>query len=292
MIHYIENEFFRIGVNTLGAELSVIESLKTHKSFLWNADPAVWANHSPVLFPIVGGLKNNSYHFQGNSYTLPRHGFIRNNQKIRLTEHTESSLTFGLTYDEDSLKTYPFYYEFEITYTLFASRIVVSYKVKNHGSGDMLFSLGAHPAFRCPLHENETYEDYYLEFEKPETDATHLLSKEGLLSGETSPVLNDTNILHLNNHLFDKDALIFKSLQSRQVSLRSTRSQQVITVQFEGFPYLGLWAKPNAHFICIEPWLGIADRADTDQDFEKKEGILTLKSKHIFTAAYSIEITE
>ncbi len=292
MKYSIQNEFIKISVNETGAELSAIESIKTGQNFLWSGDPAIWANHSPVLFPIVGGLKNNTYTYKGSTYTLPRHGFIRNNKKIQLTEQTESSLTFGLTFDQESLTSYPFEFEFSITYTLFKNRIVVSHLIKNHGSDEMLFSVGAHPAFRCPLHENETYEDYYLEFEKPETDSTWLLSPEGLVSSETRPVLHNTNILHLNRSLFDHDALIFKNLLSRQVSLRSTKSPQVVTVQYEDFPYLGLWAKPNAHFVCIEPWLGIADSAETDQNLETKEGILTLKSKHHFTAAYSVEISE
>jgi galactose mutarotase-like enzyme len=292
MEHQIENEFLKISVNQTGAELSRIESVKTGQSFLWDGDPAFWPNHSPVLFPIVGGLKDNSYFYNGKSYSLPRHGFIRGNKKIQLTNQTENSLTFGLVTDDESFLVYPFQFEFSITYTLFANRVVVSHLIKNHGQGDMFFSVGAHPAFGCPLHEGETYEDYYLEFEKPETDSTWVLSAEGLVTEESKPTLHNTNVLHLSRTLFDHDALIFKNLKSCQVSLRSTKSQQVLTVQYEDFPYLGLWAKPNAPFICIEPWLGIADSTDTNQDLATKEGIIGLKSKHHFSAAYSIEINE
>jgi len=292
MIHQIENEYFKITVNETGAELTSVTSIRTGQSFMWNGDPNIWANHSPVLFPIVGGLKDNTYYYKNKAYSLPRHGFVRNNKKIRLADRTDSSLTFTLSFDDESLASYPFEFQFSITYTLFKNRVVVSHLIKNLGHEEMFFSVGAHPAFQCPLHDGESYEDYYLEFEKPETDSTWLLSGEGLVSTESKPVLHNTNVLHLNRTLFDKDALIFKNLQSRQISLRSTKSAQVITLQYEDFPYLGLWAKPNAPFVCIEPWLGIADSVDTNQNLETKEGILTLKAKQHFIAAYSIEISE
>ena len=292
MIHQIENEYFKIVVNEIGAELTSITSRRTGQNFIWSGDPEIWANHSPVLFPIVGGLKDNTYYYKNKAYSLPRHGFIRNNNKIRLAHQTDASLSFMLTFDHDTLTSYPFEFEFTITYTLLANRIIVSHLVKNQGNEDMFFSVGAHPAFRCPLHDGESYEDYYLEFEKPETDSTWLLSQNGLVLSESKPILHNTNILHLNRAMFDNDALIFKNLESRQISLRSTKSPQVITLQYEDFPYLGLWAKPDAPFVCIEPWLGIADSIDTNQNLETKEGILTLKAKHHFMAAYSVEINE
>jgi galactose mutarotase-like enzyme len=291
MLYTIQNEFLKITVNETGAELTSIESVRTGQQFMWSGNPDIWPNHAPVLFPIVGGLKDNTYYYQGKPYALPRHGFIRNNKKIKMTGQTEDSLTLSLKFDEESLMVYPFQFEFAITFTLFANRVVVSHFVRNHGKEDMLFSVGAHPAFRCPLHEGETYEDYYLEFEQVETDATWLLTGDGLVSDQIRPVLHNTNILHLNRGMFDQDALIFKNLKSRQVSLRSTKSAQVVTLSYENFPYLGLWAKPNAPFICIEPWLGIADSADTTQNLTVKEGIQTLKANHHFSAAYTIEIS-
>jgi galactose mutarotase-like enzyme len=290
--YQIANDVLKITVNETGAELAGIESVVSGRQFLWGGDPSVWANHSPVLFPIVGGLKDNTFIYKEGSYSLPRHGFIRNNHKIKLTAQSDSSLTFTLTFDEETLAKYPFEFEFQITYTLYQHRIVVSHLVKNHGAGNMYFSLGAHPAFRCPLNSHESYEDYYLEFAEVETDSTWELTSEGLVSERTRPVLHRSNVLHLTKSMFDHDALIFKNLKSRRVSLRSTKSQQVISVEFEDFPYLGLWAKPGAPFICIEPWLGIADSVDTNQQLENKEGILTLATNHSFSAAYSIEIRE
>ncbi|WP_221391882.1 aldose 1-epimerase family protein [Dyadobacter sp. NIV53] len=292
MKYTIENEKLLISVNLTGAELCQIQSVQTGKEFMWDANPDVWASYSPVLFPVIGAIKNGFVKYNEREYAVPRHGIVRNNPNVKLVRKTENSLTFGLQYDDVTLKIYPFKFEFQITYTLYDNRIIVSHEVTNHGDEPMLFSLGGHPAFKCPLSDDEVYEDYYLEFEQVETESTWLLEKDGLVGNHTKPILHNTNVLHLNGHLFDHDALIFKTLKSTQVSLRSTKSGQVITLHYADFPYLGIWAKPNANFVCIEPWLGIADNADSDQNLENKEGILNLESKAVFKALYSIEISE
>jgi galactose mutarotase-like enzyme len=292
MNYSIKNDHLKISIQETGAELCEIQSTVTGRDYLWDANPDIWASHAPVLFPVIGAIKNGFAKYKGGEYAVPRHGIVRNNADVKLIEETENSLTFGLKYSEETLKIYPFQFEFLITYSLDGNKIVVHHRVLNHGSEEMLFSLGAHPAFKCPLHEDETYEDYYLEFEAVENDSTWLLSKDGLVSNETRPVLEHTNVLHLNAHLFDGDALIFKHLISKQVSLRSTKSGQVVTVHYDDFAYLGIWAKPGGHFVCIEPWLGIADSADSDQNFETKEGILKLAAGASFEATFAIEINE
>lgn len=259
---------------------------------MWDADPSVWASHAPVLFPVIGAIKNGFVKYKGEAYAVPRHGIVRNNPNVQLVSETIDSLIFGLTSDAESLEIYPFQFDFRVTYKLDGANIEVIHEVTNQGDGEMLFSLGGHPAFRCPLRDGEVYEDYYLEFETVEDAPTWLLEANGLVGNQTKPVLEHTNILHLHSHLFDADALIFKSLQSKKVALRSTKSAQVITVAYPDFPYLGVWAKPGGHFVCIEPWLGIADHADSDQDFEKKEGILKLAASETFRAKFTIGIHE
>ena len=292
MNYSIENEFLKISVQETGAELAQIQSTVTGKDFLWDADPNVWASHAPVLFPVIGAIKDGFVNYKGKQYAVPRHGFIRNNADVKLVTQAPDSLTFGLKASEKTLAIYPFEFEFLITYSLDENKIVVNHEVTNHGNDEMLFSLGGHPAFKCPLHEDEVYEDYYLEFYAVENDSTWLLAKNGLVENQTKPILENTNMLHLNKHLFDNDALIFKHLVSKQVSLRSTKSSQVITVHYDDFKYLGIWAKPGGNFVCIEPWLGIADNADSDQNFETKEGILKLAAGEKFEAKFVIEISE
>ena len=292
MEHTIANEYLHISVKETGAELCRIQSSKTGRDFMWNADPAVWSSYAPVLFPVIGAIKNGFVKYLGEEYAVPRHGIVRNNANVKLTGKTATSLTFSLKFSDETLKIYPFEFEFEIIYRLEAHQIFVDHRVINHGNAEMLFSLGGHPAFKCPMNADEAYEDYYLEFEAVENDSTWLLTKDGLVGNDTRSVFDNTNILHLNHQMFENDALIFKHLVSNQVSLRSTKSAQVVTVHFADFPYLGIWAKTNGNFVCIEPWLGIADSADSDQDFETKEGILKLSGGKAFEASFSIEIHE
>ncbi len=259
---------------------------------MWDFDPTIWKSTAPVLFPIVGALKEGSYIWKGEKYSLPRHGFIRDNPQLLLTGITAGSLTFGMSYSKETHKVYPFDFEFSIRFLLEGTKIRVIHQVTNTGNSALLFSLGAHPAFKCPIQPDEKYEDYYLEFEVPENSSTWLLHETGTILDQTAPVFNGSNILPLTHELFSKDALVFKDLKSRKVTLRSRKSKEALSVSYEDFPYLGIWAKTNGDFVCIEPWLGIADRWDTDQRFENKEGILQLATGAVFEATYIVEIHE
>ncbi len=290
--HTIENDKFRISVKETGAELCSMLSRKSNIEYIWNADPDVWGAHAPNLFPVIGCLKDGGFIYQGKEYKCPKHGFVRNNKKVTLAASTHNSLTFSLKYDDDSLLVYPFKFEFTIKYTLEGNNLRIEHKIINHGENEMLFSLGGHPGFTCPLHPSEKYEDYYLEFEKSETAQSWRVQKDGLIGKETIPVFEDPKIINLHPHLFDDDALVFKNLNSSRVSLKSKKSQQVLSMDFEGFSYLGIWAKPNANYVCIEPWIGISDSVDSDRNFETKEGLIRLQANKIFVATYSITVDE
>ena len=287
----LENKQLKIAVKKTGAELCEITSVKNNTEFMWDANPEVWGSYAPNLFPIIGALKNDSYLFENQEYNLPKHGIIRNNGAVILQEQTENSLTFKLTFNENSLKNYPFKFEFFITYKLVNNTIELLHTVKNVDDKPMYFSLGGHPAFKCPIYENEHYDDYFLEFEHTENSKTHLINMaNGLISKETKPIFNNTNKLPLTHHLFDEDALIFKDLKSKKVILKSKSHGEILSVSYSDFSYLGIWAKPTGNYVCIEPWLGIADNEDTNQDFKTKEGILKLDAGNTFKAIYTIEI--
>ncbi len=287
----LQNNKLKIAVQDIGAELCKITSVKHKTDFMWDADPNVWGSFAPNLFPIIGALKEDSYIFEGKTYTLPKHGFIRHNNAVTLDKQTENSLIFKLTSNAETLKSYPFNFEFYISYTLNGNCIEVAHTVKNLDTKTMYFSLGGHPAFKCPVFENENYEDYYLEFEYPENSKRHLINMEnGLISSETKSVLEHTNILPLTQNLFNEDALIFKDLKSRKVALKSKQKGNILTVSYKDFQYLGIWGKPNGNYVCIEPWLGIADAVNTNQDFKTKEGIIALSQSETFKAIYTIEI--
>ncbi|MCF8716298.1 aldose 1-epimerase family protein [Joostella atrarenae] len=285
----IKNTLLQIDITKVGAELCSIKN-NDNQEYIWQADPKIWGSHAPVLFPIIGGLKNNLFYYQGEEYTVPKHGFIRHNEALKITNHQEHSITFQYKYDSETLKTYPFKFEFNITFSLNDKVLTVSHEVINHDSEKMLFSLGGHPAFKCPLKDNQNYDDYSLVFEEKETSNRHLINDKGLQNGRTLPFLENTDTLQLKHELFNEDALIFKDLKSKRISLTHKTNGKVVTVSYPDFDYVGIWAKPDGDFVCIEPWLGITDHEDTNGDFDKKEGIISLAGKNTFKAEYTIEI--
>jgi galactose mutarotase-like enzyme len=288
----IDSEYFSIGIKEIGAELCSIKSKHSGKEYMWQANPEVWAAHAPNLFPIIGCLKGGSFIYGGMEYACPKHGFVRNNDKIALVEKTATQATFALSHSVETLMVYPFEFEFRIQFALNTNILHINHSVMNHGDEALLFSLGGHPAFRCPVNENESYSDYFLEFEKPETAQSWQVQKDGYIDKDTVPVFDTPTTIRLHPHLFDNDALVFKNLNSNSVCLKSNKSSQKLTVYFPDFDYLGIWAKPNAAFVCIEPWLGIADSYNSDRHFENKEGLIKLEADQQFHATYSIEISE
>ncbi len=290
-MHILQNNKLKIAVKNIGAELCEISSIKNKTPFMWDANPNVWNSYAPNLFPIIGALKNDTYLFENKKYNLPKHGFVRHSKNIKLQKQTENSLTFVLFYDEESLKSYPFKFEFYITYLLVDNNVQVIHSVKNCDDRTMHFSVGGHPAFKCPVFENENYSDYSLEFEHVENAKTHLINmNNGLISSKTEPILENSDNIKLTHDLFKRDALVFKDLKSKKVTLKSKLNGNILSVSYHDFPYLGIWAKPEGDYVCIEPWLGIADSENTNQDFKTKEGILHLQAGKTFEASYTIEI--
>ena len=197
---------------------------------------------------------------------------------------------FRFTWDQESLQNYPFKFELDMVFTLLEKTLIVKHIVTNLGNEDMPYSVGGHPAFNCPLNEGEEYEEYSLEFEYKETDSTWMVEPDGLIGLDQRLVLDNTKTLHLHRHLFDDDALIFKNLKSREVKLCHNTKGAILSMKFDDFDYLGIWAKPGAPFVCIEPWLGIGDSSDSNQVFADKEGLLFLEPKQSETKSYSITV--
>lgn len=290
-MYSIKNELLNIGIKAKGAELSQITSAKHQTEFMWQADPKFWGSSAPNLFPIIGCMKEDFYTYEGQTYKMPKHGFARHNENFTVSNQTDSSITFVLTSDETLYALYPFKFELHITYTLTENTLSVHHKVKNLDIKPLYFSLGGHPAFNCPINADEEYNDYFLEFEKPEESPSYLLNmSSGLLTEHTKPVFTEGNIIKLRPDLFDEDALIFKSLNSRVINLKHKSEGLLLKVNFEDFKQLGIWAKPNAPYVCIEPWLGYADLETTDQNIKTKDGILELEAASTFSAAYHISI--
>ncbi|HVW95214.1 MAG TPA: aldose 1-epimerase family protein [Mucilaginibacter sp.] len=285
----LENDFLKIAISTKGAQLTSFYNKKTQTEQLWQADPEVWPWHAPNLFPVVGGLINNELLVDGKAYSMGRHGFARQSEFI-LLENDEEHAMFSLPSNEKTLAVFPYKFDFQVLYTLIDNALRVTYKLISHDKKTVYFSVGAHPGFRVPFNEGEKYEDYYLEFEAGEKLVTHMLSADGFFNGDEHPVDAPNGKLRLTRDLFNADALVFKNLQSREVTIKSDRHDKSLSVEFPHFNYLGVWAKPGADFVCIEPWLGCADTAGKQADISQKEDIQQLEPGHVFEAAFFISV--
>lgn len=279
------SELLQVVIHHQGAELS---SVKNHSGleYIWQADKSVWARHAPVLFPIVGKLKGNTYCINEKNYELNQHGFARDSV-FSLVSHTTTSCTFELTSDEESRKKFPFDFIFQISYTLDKDTLHTHYKIINPSEQTLLFSVGAHPGFNCPLETDELFEDYYLKFEKTNLSITQL--NGGLLSEQTIPLKLEEDGLRLNSHTFDKDALVFENNQINTISLLSKKSTRKIQLDCKNWPYFGVWSKKGcSNFICLEPWYGVADKENTNHVFAEKAGLIKLEAKKQFDCSFSI----
>ncbi len=286
-MYSISNSKLVITVIPLGAELQSIFNKENSLEYLWDAGPE-WPKKSPVLFPIVGGLKNGRYSFEDKEYEMSRHGFARD-MVFNIREHTEDSIVLFFESDRATRIKYPFDFKFLVTYKVYDQTLNISYRVENTGARGMFFSVGGHPAFRVPIGGKTNYEDYRLEFEEDEEAGRWPLSAEGLLL-ETPLSFLSGRVVPLAKDLFSKDALVFKQLNSKAVSILSDKHANGLKVSFPGFPYLGIWAAKNADFVCIEPWCGVADGVNATGEIMEKEGINRLEAGTFFERTFSVTV--
>lgn len=278
----INNSAFSAIITTKGAELI---SFKKNNSteYIWEGNPNFWGKHSPVLFPIVGTLKNDSYTYKNKTYHLSRHGFARDKEFIVISS-SENQAIFSLKSDDETKKVYPFDFEFQMIYTLVENNLNIHYKIKNNSDGQLPFSIGAHPAFALP----EKFTNYSLEFEHFENLISHQL-EDGLISNKTIEIPQNEKSISLDYPLFENDALIFKTLKSKSVTILENKNP-LLKVKFNDFKSLGLWTVKNAPFICIEPWLGYSDTLKATGNILEKEAIQILEANQTFDCSFDIEI--
>jgi galactose mutarotase-like enzyme len=278
----IKNTFLTATINSFGAELCSLKN-NENKEFIWEGNLDFWGKHSPILFPIVGTLKNNSYQYNESEYHLSRHGFARD-MDFELVDKKENFVTFSIQSSEETLEVYPFIFELQITYTLDNNSLSIEYKVINKGKSEIPFSIGAHPAFALPGNFN----DYSIQFEKEELLEYYLLEND-LISNQTKKLELENKLVSLNYQLFKNDALIFKTLESKSLII-SKNKNPLLKVSFKDFPSLGIWTKMNAPFLCIEPWFGYSDTNENSGNLFEKEGIQILEENKTFQSEFSIEI--
>ncbi|MGN0394950.1 MAG: aldose 1-epimerase family protein [Coprococcus sp.] len=286
----LENQKMVVLINSFGAELSSIVEKNTKVEYMWNADERYWKRNAPVLFPIVGSLKNKEYLYEGKAYPMGQHGFARD-MEFEVISVNDTEAWFGLRYNEETLEKYPFKFYLQIGYKLSDNKINVLWKVVNEDNKDMYFSIGGHPAFMCPLAEGEKQSDYSLKFDTKNDLTYSLLSANGLVEREGLLLKNNNGSCCITSDMFDNDALIIEGNQAHEVSLVKPDGTAYLTVTFDA-PLFGLWspAKKNAPFICIEPWYGRCDKESFSGTLEDREYSNKLMPGETFEKNYTIKI--
>ncbi len=279
-----ENQYVSIEVKQYGAELASFKSKESGIEYLWQGNPDVWYGQSPVLFPIVGTLLNNKYKVDGCEYEMFRHGIARK-RDFELKEQGDGYLILTQSWNEESLTKYPYKYTLDIEFRLDGKKLTVTHTVKNSDNKTMYFSIGAHPGFNCKIGD-------YLEFEENETLRCEKINADALLDGVNYPTLNNEKIFEITANVFDDDAHVLSGMKSDTLYLKSNFRNEVIKFNFGKAPYLGLWAKPGAEYVCIEPWYGINDTPAETPDFSQKRAIESLDEGKEFIFPWSAEIIE
>ncbi len=276
----LKNERLEVSINEKGAEIRRV-TLDGVDQF-WSGDPTYWQGVAPVLFPVCGGLRDDKFIFDGKEYNMPKHGFGRFLDFVP-EKVGKYSVTMLATDTPETFESYPWHFEFRITFTLRSTVLEVRYDVKNISDNRMYFSVGSHEAYACP----EGIEDYDIIFPQKETLNAYVLDGT-LLTQEADTIIKDSNVLPLYTKFFDIDALVFKNVISRSATLRNRKTGRSVTVEFPDRDYLLLWTKPGAGYICIEPWCGIPGTVGDDYEIEKKEGIKSVESGDTFTSVHKI----
>jgi galactose mutarotase-like enzyme len=276
-------------IQPLGAQLYALQDAGK-RDLMWNGDPAVWSGRAPLLFPIVGTLVDDTYRLAGSAYHLSRHGFARN-KIFSLVEATPSSALFRLRWDEATMQVYPFPFDLDVRFTLEELTLTVVASVRNLGAHDMPASFGFHPALRWPLPYGEPRSAHFIVFESDEPAPIRRVGPKGTVIAAAVPTPVTGQSLALRDELFVDDALIFDQVASRRLWYGASSGPRV-QIDFPDTPYLGIWTKPGAQFMCVEPWHGYADPQGFSGDFRTKPGVFLVAPGEEKQCAMSITLCD
>lgn len=279
MYYRIENEFLTCEIDDMGAQLHSLVMKENGKEYIWQGNPDIWYGQAPVLFPVIGQLIDDKFRYNGVEYTMPKHGLARK-LLFNVKECEGAKAVFSLVSDENTLKSYPFEFELLVTFELKEKSLVNTMTVVNKTNGDMYFSIGAHPGFNCKIGD-------VIEFEQPETLETERIDSDNLLIPEKFPVIVNSKEIVITEDIFKKDALILSGIKSKKLTING---ENEIEFTFGDCPVLGIWAKPGAPYVCIEPWYGINDDRDVKDDISKKREIQHLSEGGQFEFSWIAEI--
>ena len=261
-----------------GAELTSIKF--NGKEMLHQGE--IWNRHAPILFPIVGKLKNNETIINGKTYHMGQHGFARDEEFVEL-EKNDVEHKYLLESNKETIKMFPFKFQLYVSHKVHENSVITTYEVVNKDEKQMIFGIGGHPAYICDYSSGK----YSIEFQKQENNIKFLKLDNGLIMEKEAKNILENNSIKLNKESFIDDAIIVKNINSNKVYLKEN-DKKILEFDFTGFPYLGMWAKIGAPFVCIEPWMNTADKVDTDGKLQSKENIITLEPREKFKCSYKV----
>lgn len=286
MIYTLKADELEIQVSSLGAELQSVKG-KDGYEYLWQGDPAYWTGRSPILFPIIGGLPDETYTWKGQAFHMASHGFAKRTE-FELSNKTENTLELKISDTEETRAQYPFAFDFYVIYTIKGNTLSEGFRIVNRNDDVMPFSVGGHPAFNCPMETGKDYSDYVIRFEKPET-ADRRIKANKVLTGEVWPFLDNESEKPLAHSWFYNDAVILHGLKSNWVEL--TAGGRCVHMDFTGFPDFGIWSCANdGPYVCLEPWFGVDSTKGDSGKFEEKEGLVYLDAHQTFEAAFHMTL--
>lgn len=283
MVYTIENDYIRVSVKKFGCELTSVYSKQNNTEYLWQGDASIWGGQSPILFPVIGRLLDDKYRLKGTEYKMPKHGFARK-MDWEFVKQDKDSLTLRLVDNEETFKVYPYKFDLTVIFSIEKNVLSVGHYVSNKSGENMYFSIGAHPAFNCEIGDK-------LVFSKKETLTCEKIDLEkSLLLNKTTTVLNDETDIVITNDIFSEDALILSGMKSDTITLKSDKHSRQVRFDISDAKYLGIWAKPGAPYVCIEPWQGINDSTEKKDDLSQKRGIVELGENKVYMFSWEASI--
>lgn len=292
---FLENNILKVQINCHGAELRSIFEKETGLEYMWNADAKFWDRSSPLLFPFIGRLNHKKYRHNGVEYDMEPHGFVQD-MKFEVLSQEADEVWFGLEDTEETLKKYPFHFALEAGYRLEGKNVHVMWKVRNTNDCDMHFSIGAHPAFSCPLYDGDKQTDYFIALKDKdgnvmESFVNTLLAPGGLTSSKTEVRSYADGLIPISEDLFDIDTLVIEKNQVKQAALVDSKKNEYLNVEFDS-PLLCIWSPPGkgAPFVCLEPWYGRCDCEGYAGELKEREYENTIGAGEVFEASYKIVI--
>lgn len=289
----LENDYLHCEIDVKGAEIAKLIGRQDGINYMWKQDPSLWGHSAPVLFPIVGALKDGKTVIEGKTYEMNQHGFSRNTD-YEIAEQDQNHVVLHLKESAETKKMYPYDFDLYVTYQLEDHQLHAYFKVENNREDHIMFQIGGHPAFSCPFIEGEDPNDYYIEFSEKETLTTKKINPaRGGMSHERDPFFTNERHFFVRQALFDSDAIVFPHFRSKSVALKSLSNDKSLTVHLNGFDHLGIWtSKHVGGLLAIEPWVGHTDYVDASGQFADREGVVTLPKGENFSCDFAIEIRQ